>query len=188
MKIIRIEQDRIKVELTADDLQDMNIDISKLTPNSPELSLFLCDIMDAVKEETGFSLDSGQVVVEASSGEGGIVLMLSRIRRGIDRSRIRGVRAVRKNETVIFEFYRFEDLAGLLLNIDRKYIENMRLYMYHSEFYLAVPRSGIPVLIYEYSMKNRRSSVAESILAEYGRFIADGDKLCIMANDLKKII
>ena len=187
MKIIRIEQDRIKVILSEDDLTDMNIDIANLTPDSPELSLFLCEIMDAVKAETGFSIESGQVVVEAAASDDGIVLLLSRIRQRTDRTRIRGVRAVRKNETVIFEFTSFEDVAGLLANIDGIYVSKMRLYICYGGFYLAVPRNSIPILIYEYSMHNRRTSVAESILSEHGRLIADGTKLCKMADTLKKI-
>lgn len=187
MKIIRIEQDRIKVILSKDDLTDMNIDIASLTPDSPELSLFLCEIMDAVKAETGFSVESGQVIVEAAASGDGIILLLSRTGQRPDRARIRGVRAVRKNETVIFEFSDFDDIAGLLANIDGVYVSKMRLYICFSRFYLAVPRNSIPVLIYEYSMHNRRTSVAESILREHGQFIAEGTKLCKIADILKKI-
>lgn len=187
MKIIRIEQDRIKVILSEDDLTDMNIDIASLTPDSPELSLFLCEIMDAVKAETGFSLESGQVIVEATASDNGIILLLSRTGQRTDRARIRGVRAVRKNETVIFEFISFDDVADLLANINGIYTSKMRLYVCFSRFYLAVPRNSIPVLIYEYSMHNRRTSVAESILSEHGRLIAEGTKLCKIADILKKI-
>ncbi len=187
MKIIRIEQDRIKVVLSEDDLTDMNIDIANLTPDSPELSLFLCEIMEAVKAETGFSLESGQVIVEASAADDGIILMLSHARRIADRGRIRGVRAVRRKQTVIFEFGEFDDITALLVNIDRSYILKMRLYVCRDNFYLAVPRRGIPVLIYEYSMHNRRASVAESILCEHGRLIAEGENLCKIADALKKI-
>lgn len=187
MKIIKLEQDRIKVILSDSDLMEMNIDISDLTPNSPELSLFMCEVMDAVKAETGFSADQGQVIVEATSCDDGIVLMLTKIKKGYPYAKIRGVRAVKKNECILFEFADFDALLGMLINIDCKYVANMNLYKYMNRFYLAVPRGKIPLLIYEYSLRSRRSAVAESVVAEYGRLIAGGYKLADMALDLKKM-
>lgn len=80
MKIVRVEQDKIKVILSEGDLIDMNIDVESLLPNSPELSGFLRTVIDAVKKETGFSLENGQVTVEATTYCGGIILMLSKVR------------------------------------------------------------------------------------------------------------
>lgn len=183
MKIVRLEQDRIKVILSDSELMNMNIDIETLIPDSPELSTFLCEVMEAVKEETGFSAETGQVVVEATVSGGGIVLILSKKAK----NRIKGVRAVRKNENVVFEFNGFNDLSGFLLNINTAYLWDMRLYRYLNKFYIAVNRQRIPIIIYEYSMHNRRLSVAENMLSEYGTAVAGGKELIKLVSELKKI-
>ncbi len=182
MKIIKLEQDRVKVILSEDDLAAMNIDASAITPDSAKLSLFMCEVMEAVKAQTGFSAEKGQVIVDATSSDGGMVLILSK-RAGV---RLIGAHH-RKNEYVMFEFSDFDALSGLLVNIDTDYAVSMRLYKYKNRFYMAVPRRRIPILIYEYSLKNRRSPVAESVVSEYGRLLAGGYKLADIVSDLKKM-
>lgn len=183
MKIVRLEQDRIKVVLSDIDLKNMNISLGSLSPDSPELNLFLYEVMDAVKAETGFSAEQGQVLVEATQEADGIVLMLSRS----SKAKSRGAGIIRKNEYAVFEFLSFENLSGMLQNVSPAYLLNMRLYSYNDKFYLAVPRRRIPILIYEYSFKNRKSSVVESVLSEYGSLLAGGYKLMCMSIGLKKL-
>lgn len=187
MKIIRLEQDKIKVILSESDLMDMNIDIESLAPNSPELSVFLRTVIDEVKRETGFSMENGQVTVEATTYCGGIVLMLSKARLK-EKSKIKGVRVSGKKESTIFEFFDFDDLSGMLLNTEKRYILAMRLYSYKNRFYLAIPKNSVPFLVYEFSLSSKKSAVSESVLAEYGTFLADGNRLFCMVKGLKKII
>ncbi len=185
MKIIRLEQDRIKVILSERELIDMNIDIETLSPNSPELGGFLRAVMNAVRAETGFSLENGQVMVEASTYKDGIVLLLYRTKQ---KSRIKGVKLSGKKESTVFEFRSLDDLGKLLMNTERRYILTMRLYRYRGNLYVALPKSSIPFLMYEFSLKNGKSALCESVLSEYGDLIAGGDKLVIMAKGLKNII
>lgn len=187
MKIVRVEQDKIKVILSEGDLIDMNIDVESLLPNSPELSGFLRTVIDAVKKETGFSLENGQVTVEATTYCGGIILMLSKVRVK-DKGKIKGVKVAGKKENVIFEFCAFDDLATMLLNAEKRYLLSMRLYKYGDSFYLSIPKNCIPFLIYEFSLNSKKSAVSESFLGEYGKFLADGRSLTSMASGLKKII
>ncbi|MBR4721302.1 MAG: adaptor protein MecA [Clostridia bacterium] len=187
MKIVRVEQDRVKVILSESDLIDMNIDIENLVPNSPELSAFLRIVIDAVKKETGFSIENGQVTVEATTYCGGIVLVLSKVRIK-DKGRIKGVKVAGKKENIVFEFCSFDDLAKMLVNSEKRYILSMHLYEYDGSFYVSIPRHSIPFLIYEFSLNNKKSAVSESFLAEYGKFLADGKSLSTIAVGLKKII
>lgn len=187
MKIVRLEQDKIKVILSESDLIDMNIDVENLLPNSPELSMFLRTVMDAVRRETGFSLENGQVLVEATTYCGGIILMLSRAKVK-EKGKIKGVKVTGKKESTVFEFCKFDDLAGMLINAEKRHVLSMRLYKYKNSFYIAIPKNSVPFLVYEFSLSSKKSAVSESILSEYGNFLADGNKLSLMANGLKKII
>ena len=186
MKIVKLEQDRIKVILSESELIDMNIDVERLLPNSPELSGFLRIVMEEVRKETGFSIENGQVMVEASTYKDGIVLLLYRAKTK-EKGKIKGVRVAGKKECVIFEFFSFDDLAAMLLNIEKRYISSMRLYRHNGALYIAIPKNSIPFLMYEFSLKNRKSTVYENALSEYGTLLADGNKLLLMTNRLKNM-
>ena len=185
MKIVRLTPDRVRVFLSEYDLSEMQIDIDGLTPDSPRLDVFLRDILEEVKRETGFSLGDGRVLAEAMPEENGIVLDLSHIPEG-KKPTVDSVK-VPKKESIVFEFASFDALAELLKHISAQSLLNMRLYFSKEKFYMAVPKRRVPALMYEYSLKSSRSSVAECKLSEYGRFIAGGYRLMSIRTMLKKI-
>lgn len=182
MKIVRLEADRIKVFLSERDLSDMHIDAKSLSPDSPELSLFLCEVLDAVKAETGFSAEHGQIIAEATNIGDGIELMLSRAKKAPSAAHSR-----QRAGYAAFELSGFDSLCGMLVNTAPSYLVAMRLYTYRGRFYLTAPRRKIPALIYEFSLKNHRTSPAESFLGEHGRLLADGYRLLCMSFALKKM-
>ncbi len=181
MKIVKLAHDRVRVFLTVGDLLEMKIDSGTLTPESPQLSLFLYEILEAVKEETGFSLQDGQVVAEATPKDDGIILELSHLEGKEQR-----VKPIKK-DSIIFEITGFEALSSMLKNIQAAYLLNMRLYFCDGNYYVAVPKKRVPAIIYEYALKSQKSAIAESKIAEYGRLIAGGYRLMCMASALKKI-
>lgn len=182
MKIVKLTPDRVRVFLTSGDLLDMKIDAGTLAPDSPRLSLFLYDILEAVKEETGFSLAGGQVVAEAIPKADGIILELSHS-TGKEPKTAKNI----KKDSVIFEIKGFEPLSEMLKNIHTAHLINMRLYFCDGNYYVAVPKRRVPAILWEYSLKNRREAVAEAKIAEYGQLIAGGYRLMCMAANLKKI-
>ena len=181
MKIVRLEPDRVRVFLSEGDLSDLKIDVDAITPDSPKLGMFLYHVLEVVKEETGFSEEDGQIIAEATPDSGGIVLELSHAK-----SLKKPPKPPRK-DSVVFEIVGFDNLSGMLKNTSPVHLLNMRLYVLEGKFYVAVPRRRIPVIIYEYSLKNRKSPVFEAKVAEYGRLIAGGYRLMCMAAALKKI-
>ena len=92
-----------------------------------------------------------------------------------------------KKESMVFEFSSFDTLSELLKHISAHNLLNMRLYSLKGNFYMAVPKRRVPALMYEYSLKSNKSSVAEIKLSEHGRFIAGGYRLMHMGAMLKKI-
>lgn len=178
MKIIRLDSDRVKVLLSSNDLLDMNIDAESLSPSSSELGTFLYDILTVVRAETGFGTEGGQVVAEATPVSGGLELMLSHPRPAQGISRVSGV---------VFEFLDRESLLGAIGNIPPSYLVSMRLYAYGGRFYLSAPRRRVPAVIYEFSFKSYKSSLAESFLCEHANLVADGYRLLCMYFGIKKM-
>lgn len=182
MKIVKLAHDKVRVFLTLSDLLNMKIDAESLSPDSPQLSLFLYEVLEAVKAETGFSMADGQVVAEAIPKADGIVLELSHLIES-DEKPVRNI----KKDSIIFEITGFDALSGVLKNIQTAHLLNMRLYFYNGNYYVAVPKKRVPAIIYEYALTCQKSNIAESKIAEHGRFIAGGYRLMCMASALKKI-
>ena len=181
MKIVRLEPDRVRVFLSELDLFSMNIDIDSITADSSKLSVFLYEVLAAVKAQTGFSLEDGQVLAEATPKPDGVVLELFRAKKEED-----AVKTV-KRDSVVFEIADFDSLSLMLKNISSAYLLNMRLYLLDGAFYVAVPKRRVPPIIFEYSIKNRKMRAFEAYLSEYGRLVAGGYRLICMAAALKKI-
>ena len=83
MRIKKISNDKIVVQLTDSDLEYFDVDIDNTTPQSADLHKFLFEVMELVKSETGFDpYNGGQVVVEAAMSQSGMSLIISKIRTG----------------------------------------------------------------------------------------------------------
>lgn len=81
MKIRKLSPDLIAVFLSEQDIIEYDIDINDKIPPSDELHKFLFEIMEAVREETGFDpYHGGQVVVEASPTSTGLNLLISKVK------------------------------------------------------------------------------------------------------------
>ena len=83
MRIKKISNDKIVVQLTDSDLEYFDVDIDNATPQSTDLHKFLFEVMELVKRVTGFApYNGGQVVVEAAMSQNGMSLTISKIRTG----------------------------------------------------------------------------------------------------------
>ena len=111
LKIEKIEINKIKVTLSALDLIDMNISVKSLTPDSPVLHGFLHDVMEMVKAETGFNPYSGQVMVEATPSDDGIVLMVTKLSEE-KKKKPKNVR-VAGYRKITYRFRHFENICRL---------------------------------------------------------------------------
>lgn len=166
--------------ITPAELDGMGIDINDINADSRETDEFLKNIMEAA-ELAGFSAEEGNIKIEPSAD--GITVTVT----GNVPHKIRGVRAVRKNEDVLFEFSGAEELFGFLTNVNAENIEDMRLYKYGERYYVAVKRGNIPAVIYEYSVSSCKMSTAENFAAEYGEKIAEAPEILNIIRELKKI-
>ncbi len=190
MKIEKIELNKIKVTVSATDLVSMNISVKSLTPDSPCLHNFLFEVMQKVQEETGFNPYSGQVMVEATPSEGGIILTVTRL--GEEKpvpKRPKRVRVVshRSPARVTYKFLSFEHLCGLFSVADSTEFEAGSLYEYADGFFMVMPK-GSRVSFAEFAVRGiGAEALSESFLAEHGKLVASGAGLVSMADGVKKL-
>ena len=188
MKIEKVESDKIKVTVFPEDLEMFNLNIKKINPDSPELRIFLCEIMKKVQVETNFDPFDGQVIVEATPCGNELILMVSKLaeKKKFDRSRIKNVRAVKKMpEKYIYKFENFDAVCSCIKNIYLQNYEISELYSMDDSFYLAFDSDKSNISIGEYAKLCRKGEVCYSYLAEYGELIATGKKLLNIADFLR---
>ena len=146
MKIKKLSQDLIAVFLSDQDIIEYDIDINGKIPPSDELHKFLFEIMEAVREETGFDpYHGGQVVVEASPTDTGLNLLISKVKpkskvRKLTEEQFNRVRKItvagkkiRKSEITPADYLkRIMSELGLDESEDEKKSEKNRVFIFNS--------------------------------------------------------
>ncbi len=194
MRIEKIEGNKIRVTLSQEDLDNYHINIKMLRPDSPQLHTFLFKIMERVKRETGFNPYTGQIVVEATPSQEGIVLVVTKISEhkpkavpAKDGIRVRAVKKA-KLKRRIYYFESFLDLCGAFEHIQGDILGRCRLYCTGEKFYI-VSENGIDQYdkITEFGTLIGHGEITEAFLAEHGRLIAQGNGLREMAVNVKNL-
>ncbi len=189
MKIERVDGNRsIRVLLTQNDLSEMNINIRTLTSDSPELHSFLFKVMDFIKEETGFNATSGQIVVEASPSDDGVVLTVTRVlpERKVKKINPKNVRV--KKKTGAKKMYRFADfkaLSAYLCEARTDDLLQMKLFECADTFFAITDKTDY--ILTEFAQLLPPIGTNSIFLSEHGRIVAENENLVKMAEEIKKL-
>lgn len=116
LRIKKISSDKVVVQLSDSDLEYFDLNLEKSVPQAADLHKLLFEIMEIVKNETGFdAYHGGQVVVEAAVAENGINFIITKIhtaKKSITKeefAKVRGVRVRSKHNNQITH----EDIAHI---------------------------------------------------------------------------
>lgn len=194
MQIEKEDSNRIKIILKPVDLREMNVSVESLKPNSPQLHNFLFEIMERIREETGFNPYSGQVMVEALPVGESIVLTVTRIseRKEADKPKTRKVRAVINRpfaRRTVFVFESFDDLCAALIRLNSDTLKESDYYRNNDKNILVVGAVSIKerYLLKEYCEYFRNGSITDSYLKEHAKHVAGGEKLISMAQGISEL-
>lgn len=151
MKIERINDDKLKIVLTKQDLIDKDIDIHTLNPNSIESQDLFFDILQELEFYYGFDMGNSQVLLEGiSTSNGGMILTVTR-NSGNKHShthekskQVPKLKATKKESTkdikeLIYKFESFDSILDFVYRLKRmniKYINS--LYEYNEKYYLVI--------------------------------------------------
>ena len=194
MKIEKFEKDKIKVTLTAADLVLYDIEADSVHPDSPKLHKFLFDVMESVKEETGFNPYSGQVVVEAHRDDSGISLIISKIKintvkEKINPEKVKSVTAKKKVKKIRYIFKSFDDLCDALKMIKNEAVSDAALYQYDNKWHLvnSFYDKRADYLLREFCFEAREISGGNVFLNEHAKLICSGDEFIKMVDGIKAL-
>lgn len=201
MKIEKLSTDKIKVTVSTDDFINLDIDVNDLSPNSEELHSFLFHIMETIRARTGFNPYTGQVVVEATPMREGMTIVVSKIKSDEKKRKItkrditRGVtvkaRLKKDRRSTVFFFDSFDDMSASLCLLDREEVEASELYKYNGGYAIITSfptdrQKGLNVLR-EFSGRVASSKVMSVFTREHGTFVAKGNALWEMTENIRNL-
>lgn len=194
MKIEKFENDKVKVTLTLEDLMLYDISGEAVTPDSPKLHKFLFQIMESVKEKTGFNPYNGQVVVEAVQDTTGITLFISKLKTieeiSIKKTSPEKIKSVKVNiHKSRYIFKNFDILCDAFYIVNEEDLKNSSLYKYEGKFYISVPskKTALNSVLREYCDLVSEGLFSDLFLKEHGELIARDEKLVSMVKGIKAL-
>lgn len=196
MKIEKFENDKIKVTLTTQDLMLYDLGADPVTPDSPKLHNFLFQIMESVREETGFNPYNGQVVVEAVQDTSGITLFISKLKTfdelEIKKYSPKKLKSVKINKNIHksrYVFKNFENLCSAFSLINENELKNSSLYKYEGNWYITVlsKKTAVNSILCEYCDSLNETVFSDVFLKEHGVLLARDEKLITMVKGIKAL-
>lgn len=195
MRIEQIEINKIRVTLSCSELDEMNISLCTLNPDSPQLKCLIFKIMERVRHETKFNPYSGQIMIEAlKTNNIGVTFFLTKLpskKTAASGRRVRVKRAAaagRTGQPSVFCFEDFEAFLAVCRHIaEPDTFSSCSLYEYKSSFYLTVPKPLSSAVLYEFSEPCTKGSLSAELLKEHARHICSGKKLTSMICGIKQL-
>lgn len=195
MRIEKLEFNKIKVTVFPVDLNDMNISIKSLRPDSPQLHTFLFNIMEKVKKETGFNPYNGKIVVEAFPNGDCVELTVTKLTepREVKKTAHKpgNVKAVLKKQPskILYSFKCFEDLCKCLMVLSDNLHSDSAYYTIEGNHILSLPDTGAEQLyiLREFALQRDRGKLCDSFLSEHATLVAKGERLSNMAKEIVKL-
>ncbi|GAE88605.1 adaptor protein MecA [Acetivibrio straminisolvens] len=197
MKIERINENKIKVTISIDDLVERNIDLDTLNYNTPAAQELFWDMMEQAEMQFGFDASDSQICVEAipDSDEGFVIIItkldedgeFESIQKYIKNKFKRSdLRVKRKNyrvssSIVIYFFNNFDDLCLLCQKLRQIYSGESTLYKLKGVYYLLLTKNSWTVenlksfelIMNEFGKKVNNSNFYEGYLNEHAEKIIE---------------
>lgn len=207
MKIERVNENKIKVRITDNDLQARNIDINSLNYNSLAAQELFWDMIEQAEAELGFETSGAQIVIEAMpESDGGYAVIITKLEEDDDfetiHNYIKDKLSTKKNVKIkkkrhdskvfttafLYSFYSFDDVCELCKAISDDYKGDSALYKYKETYYLMITLNKFETssitefTLNEYGNKVHNVMLYEGLLNEYGTKIIDKNAIEIISS------
>ena len=201
MKIEKLNENKIRITLNMDDLNERDIDFHSFMSNSIESQDIFLDMLDKAEEEVGFNTDDCRIMIEALAlKDGHFVLTITKFEHEGEKVPLRrkSLHIKRKNSDInlkktIYSFDSFDTFCDFCLFLrdtinERQITEFARtsdLYEYNSNYYLVlsdinVESSSLKYIcasITEFAHFVNSSELFERKIKEYGKIIMPNSAL-----------
>jgi len=208
MKIEKINDNKIKITLSAKDLSDRNLDFQSLRHNSPEAQSLFWDMMKLAETEHGFTASNCQLFIEAASVmNGNFIVTITKIHdvpalpstRSLNSKLAPSSLKVKRKPTsysqnCIIRFSSFDNIIDALRQTSLPTKISSTLYEYKGVYYLTLKPGlsqtnefkKIILLLSEFGEITHDSKYTEGIISEYGNKIIAKDALKTLNKTITK--
>lgn len=157
MQIEKLNNDKLKVILNANDLKENDIDLNTFMANSLESQELFLDILDLAEEEFNFYVNDSKLIIESISLANNIfIFTITKLSNCKDST----------SENFIYCFDNFNQLADIFHLFNFSLVD---LYTYNNKFYLIINKNNkMNLILDEFSVFKTDSKYIENILFEHG--------------------
>lgn len=179
MKFDKIGEDRLKITLTYEDMEDMDFDAVELGYENSEASDVLDELLEIAKQKCGFEAKGHRLVIEVMPFHpDGLVLMITKILREDDLlTKMESFKREVQNPLLFF-FEDFYTLISALKEIAPLYQGESTVYSFRGNYYLwllpgeTVPQERLILILSEFGKFLRRKSF-DGFIKEYATVIIE---------------
>lgn len=195
MKFEKLNNDKIRIILNLQDLEDNNIDYQSFMSNSSDSQKLFLEMLDEAEAQIGFTTKDYKLMIEAlATLNGDFIITVTRFLPDLDISPTynkKTVKVKRKtntliNDSIIYEFNNYDDILDFILLLKNSNIKgftsftkDFSLYSYKNNYYLVMDNinknfSGIKTFLCaltEFGKSINNSNLFKSRLNEYGTLI-----------------
>ncbi|MCI8411710.1 MAG: adaptor protein MecA [Clostridia bacterium] len=195
MKIEKLTENKIRIIINSEDLDETNTDINSLMTKSIETQSLFLEMLLRAEKEVGFNTEGCKLLIEAFSSIDGILVFTITKSEKLDCNSINNQRkkltVKRKNinsieNQIVCSFNNFEqfcDFCNYINNISefdiKKLSKNISLYLYNDTYYLIIEninRNYIHLRKFYFAISEFGNLISYSLnfknkLAEHGKVI-----------------
>jgi adapter protein MecA 1/2 len=195
LKIEKLTDDKLKITLSIDDLEERNINLHSFMYNSPESQDLFWELLQKAEKECGFNVDNSMIYVEASTtGSGNFTLLVTKTKESAPviekiskpkkitngNFRLKRKTAPLKHESTIYIFESFDDICSFCSLCDVTILHSNKLYSMNENYYLKT--DYIPYnMILDYATIAKNPNLLEARLNEYGKVVIEENALQTIA-------
>ena len=166
MKIKKISNDKLKIILSSNDLDEKNIDIDSFLANPIESQNLFFEILDLAEEKYDFDIENNRAVVETISLDDNNIFILTI-------TKLKSEICTYNNS---FKIYCFEDINDLLVFysiIEKNNIKILKsnIYKLNNKYYFLLneENKNLENYLLEFAYPFKNFSLLQDILLEYGQ-------------------
>ena len=165
MQIKKINNDKLKIILSSNDLDEKDVDIDSFLANPLESQNLFFEILDLAEEKYNFDIENNKAIIEAISLDNNIfILTITKISTDCPVS------------NQIPKVYYFEDINDLLnlycfINKNNLHTPKTEIYNFSNKYYFILneKNTNFENILLEFSNLLNNSSYIHDIFKEYGK-------------------
>lgn len=209
MRFEKLSNDKIRIILDLQDLEDNDIDYQSFMSNSSDSQKLFMEILDEAEEQIGFITKDYKLMIEAlATIDGDFIITVTRSLPDFDIASVykkRTIKAKRKSnklttDTIIYEFNNFYDIFDFVLllknlNISglNAFTKDFALYTYKNNYYLVMDNidknfdaiKTFLCALTEFGKSINNSNLFKSRLNEYGTLLIKNNFYKALSKNLK---